>query len=65
MNIIFTKQYIDKTNFDKWIIISMGEEGFLVDEVTGRIEMTEGFEYTITLQGVPSSYYAPVREDVE
>lgn len=43
----------------------MGEEGFLVDEVTGRIEMTEGFESTITLQGVPSSYYAPVREKVE
>lgn len=61
MRIIFAKSYTDKESFDNWFTVAKGEKGFLVDEVTGRIELEEG---GVTLEGVPSSCYVPLREDV-
>lgn len=64
MRIIFVKEYIDKTSFDNWVIITPGEEGLLLDEVNGNIEMIEGFVSPTVLEGVPSGSYLPVRDDV-
>jgi hypothetical protein len=64
MKIIFVKEYTDNDTFDQWVTINVGQEAFLVDEVTGRIEFTEGFDRTITLEGIPSSCYAPLRTDM-
>lgn len=57
MKIIFVKEYTDKESFDNWVTIQKGEIGELIDEVTGRVEMSEGFDRVTTLMHVPSSCY--------
>lgn len=64
MKIIFVKQYVDKESFDNWVTIEVGEEALLMDEVSGKVEISEGFAQPTILEGVPSSCYAPVRSDV-
>ncbi len=65
MRIIFVKDYIDKEDFSTWIEIKAGEEAFLVDETTGRVEISEGFDRVVTLMGVPAGSYTKKRDDVE
>ena len=57
MRIIFIKEYIDKESFDQWVTIEEGEVGILVDDVNSCIEMREGFDQTIRLEGVPAGSY--------
>ena len=64
MKIIFHKAYIDKETFDTWLIIEVGDTAFLVDEVTGRVEIANGFDKTYTIESVPASCYDKVRTDV-
>ncbi len=65
MRIIFIKEYIDKESFDQWVTIEEGEVGILVDDVNSCIEMSEGFDQTIRLEGVPPGYYSKYRDDVD
>lgn len=65
MNIIFVKQYVGKESFDNWVTIEVGEEALLMDEVTGKIEISEGFAQPTIIDGIPSSCYALVRSDVD
>jgi len=65
MRVIFVKEYIDKTSFDNWVIITPGEEGLLLDEYNGNVEMTEGFVRPTVLEGVPAGCYLPVRTDLD
>lgn len=57
MKVIFIKDYTDKDSFDQWITIRSGEVGTLLNEATGSIEMTQGFDQAIVLEGVPAGSY--------
>ena len=57
MKIIFVKQYIDHDTFDSPLVIEPGEKGELLDEVTGRVELTEGYWSRSEITGVPTSVY--------
>ncbi len=62
MKIIFIKKYIEKEEFDNWIYVEKGDVAELIDEITGRVELTENVVETITLMHVPSSNYIPLIE---
>ena len=65
MRIIFAKQYVDKTTFSNPVVIERGEEGILLDEYNGVVELTKGFDRPTVLEGVPAGCYLPVRDDLE
>ncbi len=62
MKIIFVKQYIEKEAFDNWFYVEKGDVAELIDEITGRVEITENVVETVTLMYVPSSYYIYLAE---
>ncbi|MBK9045637.1 MAG: hypothetical protein IPL74_02665 [Bacteroidetes bacterium] len=62
MKLIFIKTYIENEEFDNWIYVEKGDVAELIDEITGRVELTENVVETITFMHVPSSYYIPLIE---
>ena len=58
MEVMFIKKYVDITTYAAPVEIEITTKGYLLDEVTGRIEIEE---LNVTLEGVPAGYYAPVK----
>ncbi len=57
MKVIFVKAYIDQDTFDNPFEVRKGDEGILINEVTGRIEFNDRADYPIQIEGVPASCY--------
>ncbi len=73
MRIIFLKsfsvrEYLDDQLYDMEDVgcqINQGDGGMLLDDVTGKVVVTQGFAYPLQLEGIPSTYYVPERSDVD
>jgi|GEM_PF-5114856 len=65
MDVIFVKEYIDLDTYSSPVVIKEGDVGVLLDEVTGRVLFSEGYDIPIELEGIPSSRYVPVKDDSE
>jgi hypothetical protein len=67
----FIKDYIDDQLYDADYAndagcqINQGDNGMLLDDVTGKVVVSQGFAYPLQLEGVPSTYYVPERSDVD
>lgn len=65
MRIVFVKKYVDMETYAQYVDIDVGYEAELLDEVTGRVMLTEGYEFPLEIEYVPASVYVPKRTDVE
>lgn len=65
MKIVFVKEYRDENSETSIPVppIEIGQEGMLLDEVNGIVELSGGDLDGLRLEYVPTSYYGEAKDD--
>lgn len=65
MRIIFIKNYTDYDSFAIPLLIKEGEIALLIDEASGKVELSEGLDERVIIEGVPAGSYVEYLGEAE